>query len=124
MHAGFARSAEVERRTLELASLLAEAAAAIAPELHRAQIYPLEPGMPDPADGRSDHTSFQERGYTVKRSDRTLHPIEAATHGDNKPDKPEAIQPLAMSENPPLLCRHRHEANGVRLPGRQRRETR
>jgi Zn-dependent M28 family amino/carboxypeptidase len=65
VHAGFARSAEVERRTLELASLLAEVAAAISPELHRAQIYPAEPGMADPADGRSDHTSFQERGYTA-----------------------------------------------------------
>jgi leucyl aminopeptidase len=65
IHAGYAGSATVEMRSLQLASLLAHVATAVSPDLTSAQVYPAEPGGDDPADGRSDHSAFQERGYAA-----------------------------------------------------------
>ena len=54
--------------------------------------------------GDRDEDHLAEGAYRLFRwnpqsNDPTeVFTIEAATHGDNKPDKPEAIQPLAMSE--------------------------
>lgn len=65
VHAGFAGSPEVEKRSTTIAERIAAAAHAVAPELPAPQIYRTTLGEPDPADGRSDHTSFQEVGYAA-----------------------------------------------------------
>jgi FMN phosphatase YigB (HAD superfamily) len=63
-HAGFPSAASVESRSLDLASVLARFAPLVAPELGELQIYPDADEHPeDEAAGRSDHGSFQQRGY-------------------------------------------------------------
>jgi leucyl aminopeptidase len=64
VHAGFPSAPSVERRSLELASVLARFAPLVAPELGELQVYPNADEHPeDEAAGRSDHGSFQQRGY-------------------------------------------------------------
>lgn len=64
VHAGFFGSSEVEERSLSLARRLGRMAPEVAPELQAPQIYPGA-GDGDPADGRSDHSSFQSVGYAA-----------------------------------------------------------
>ena len=60
VHVGHAADADVERRSMPLARLVRDAAAAVSPALERLQIYR---SPDDPGDTRSDHTSFQALGY-------------------------------------------------------------
>jgi bacterial leucyl aminopeptidase len=62
LHAGFTESPAVEESSLALARIVARLAAQVSPDLPPAQVYPA-PGEPDPAEQRSDHYSFQVRGY-------------------------------------------------------------
>ena len=65
VHAGFAPSPTTEERSLSLAGLLRRVTSVVAPELEPPQIYRSTLPEGDPADGRSDHTSFQARGYAA-----------------------------------------------------------
>ena len=63
LHAGFAPSRAVEEQSEILAELVRTLAPRVSPNLSRAQVYPKdEQDELDPADGRSDHTSFQTYG--------------------------------------------------------------
>jgi leucyl aminopeptidase len=62
LHAGFTPSATVEARSVTLARAVAELVPQISPALPPPQLYPAT-GEPDPAERRSDHYSFQLRGY-------------------------------------------------------------
>ncbi len=68
VHAGYAPSEDVERRSLLLADRIARVRPAVAKNLQSPQIYPYKgPGSngEDPADRRSDHGSFHRRGYSA-----------------------------------------------------------
>jgi hypothetical protein len=76
LHAGFVPSADVQARSLALAERVARLTSVVSPTLATPQIY----SVADPADGRSDHASFQERGYAacVASEDFFLGPGAAA----------------------------------------------
>lgn len=61
VHAGFSASSEVENRSALLAERIKALQDKVSPNLEIPQIYT----NPDPAAGRSDHASFQERGYAA-----------------------------------------------------------
>jgi hypothetical protein len=63
LHAGFTPSAAVQKLSIRLAELVAAQAAQVVPALPPAQLYPSDEGAADPAEGRSDHFSFQLSGY-------------------------------------------------------------
>ncbi|HJX44079.1 MAG TPA: M28 family peptidase [Geodermatophilus sp.] len=63
LHAGFGPSATVEARSLRLTGLVAAVASQVSPDLPPPQVYPGPDGVPDPAEQRSDHHSFQLNGY-------------------------------------------------------------
>ena len=64
VHAGFLPSAEVQQRSHALAERLGRAASDVSPELPLPQIYLSDESQGrDPAEGRSDHASFQLVGY-------------------------------------------------------------
>ena len=67
VHAGFLPSAEVQRRSLLLAERLARAVEQLSLDLPPPQIYASDSAQQqqDPADGRSDHASFQLVGYAA-----------------------------------------------------------
>jgi bacterial leucyl aminopeptidase len=62
LHAGFTPSSAVEARSIALARAIAELVPQVSPALPPPQVYPAA-GEPDPAERRSDHYSFQIRGY-------------------------------------------------------------
>lgn len=62
LHAGFAPSPAVEALSLALARTLEALAPQVSPGLEP-QVYVTAPGAPDPAQRRSDHASFHERGW-------------------------------------------------------------
>jgi Zn-dependent M28 family amino/carboxypeptidase len=68
VHAGFWPSPDVQSRSNELAKRLEKLQPLVSPELTPPQIY-LSTGeqnqQRDPAEGRSDHSAFQERGYAA-----------------------------------------------------------
>jgi len=66
VHAGFLGSAEVQQRSGALAERIAAAALQVSPRLPEPQIY-LSTSVQerDPAEGRSDHASFQLVGYSA-----------------------------------------------------------
>ena len=59
VHAGCASRSDVEQNSLELCELLRQSVGPVSDGLEAVQIY----RSPDPADGRSDHSSFQSLGY-------------------------------------------------------------
>lgn len=66
VHAGYPPSPDVEARSLALAQFIQGVAGTVAPNLNPPQIYPdRKSGADDLAAGRSDHASFQERGYAA-----------------------------------------------------------
>jgi hypothetical protein len=87
VHAGFKRSAAVEDRSLQLASFLAQVATSVSPELSAAQIYPAVAGEDDEADGRSDHSAFQEVGYCacVACEDLFIGPLSDSPEPEGNP---------------------------------------
>jgi leucyl aminopeptidase len=64
LHAGFTASPAVEKRSLALARMVAELVPQVSPNLAAPQVYPVA-GESDPAEGRSDHYSFQTQGYAA-----------------------------------------------------------
>jgi bacterial leucyl aminopeptidase len=65
VHTGYPPSADVEARSRAIADLLARLAVEVSPNLKPVQTYPDPERLGDPAAGRSDHASFQERGYAA-----------------------------------------------------------
>lgn len=63
IHLGCRTSPDVEAASLPLAVALRQAAAQVSPRIAAPQIYRSGPGIGDPADGRSDHSSFHAYGY-------------------------------------------------------------
>lgn len=61
VHAGYRSSTDVQDRSLSLAKRIETLVQQVSPALALPQIYV----HPDPADGRSDHASFQQRGYAA-----------------------------------------------------------
>jgi bacterial leucyl aminopeptidase len=61
VHVGIDTSPDVQERSLVLARRIHRLTGQISPGLEAPQIYT----SPDPAAGRSDHASFQERGYAA-----------------------------------------------------------
>jgi bacterial leucyl aminopeptidase len=64
VHAGFTPSHAVQERSLVLAQRIDELIPQVSPDLSAAQIYPTG-DAPDPAERRSDHSSFQMHGFTA-----------------------------------------------------------
>jgi hypothetical protein len=63
VHAGFLPSPAVQALSAVIAERARRLASAIAPGLGTMQLYLSSPGATDPAEGRSDHTPFQSRGW-------------------------------------------------------------
>jgi bacterial leucyl aminopeptidase len=61
VHVGYRASANVQKRSLVLAKRLQRLVSVLSPNLQSPQIYT----QPDPAEGRSDHASFHQRGYAA-----------------------------------------------------------
>jgi bacterial leucyl aminopeptidase len=61
VHVGYAASTNVQKRSLVLAKRLKRLVSVLSPNLELPQIYT----QPDPAEGRSDHASFHQRGYAA-----------------------------------------------------------
>ena len=67
LHVGISRSSgadersDVEERSLRLVRMMEQVSRYVSPGLETPQIY----ASPDPAAGRSDHSSFQRRGYAA-----------------------------------------------------------
>jgi bacterial leucyl aminopeptidase len=61
VHVGYQASANVQKRSLVLAKRLQRLVSVLSPNLQSPQIYT----QPDPAQGRSDHASFHQRGYAA-----------------------------------------------------------
>lgn len=83
VHSGFFGGTAVEARSLALAQMIHDVVEQVSPGLNSPQIFPNDPGGFDPADERSDHFAFQQRGYAacVTCEDLFVGP---------KPDSPEA----------------------------------
>ena len=62
IHYGHRANPAIELRSEPLAALVAECAAML-DELGDAEVYFTTPGRDDPADSRSDHSSFQRNGF-------------------------------------------------------------
>jgi bacterial leucyl aminopeptidase len=65
LHAGFTPSRTVQARSDRLASLISCLCPLVSPALPAPQRYPGPNGSSDPAEGRSDHYSFQLEGYAA-----------------------------------------------------------
>lgn len=68
LHAGYWPSQEVQMRSLALAERVSRIARQVSPELQAPQVYVSKGALQadrDPAEGRSDHAAFHERGYTA-----------------------------------------------------------
>jgi leucyl aminopeptidase len=86
LHAGFTPSTAIEARSLTLARAVAALVPQVSAALPSAQLYPVT-GEPDPAERRSDHYSFQRRGYPACLASEDLF----AGPGPNAP--PEEMNP-------------------------------
>jgi hypothetical protein len=65
LHAGFSPVLAVQERSIRLAELIADLIPQVSPGLPTPQIYPGPNDGFDPAQGRSDHYSFQLEGYAA-----------------------------------------------------------
>jgi bacterial leucyl aminopeptidase len=65
VHTGFPANPAIEERSLALAQLVYDVIEQVSPGLNLPQIFPDVPGGSDPADDRSDHSPFQQRGYAA-----------------------------------------------------------
>jgi hypothetical protein len=59
LHAGFTPTPAVQSRSIKLAQLIAAMIPEVSPTLPAPQLYPGGAGQSDPAENRSDHSSFQ-----------------------------------------------------------------
>lgn len=88
VHVGYAASADVEKRSLFLAQRLDRLVSTLSPTLDRPQIYTHSSFPPDPAEGRSDHASFHQRGYAacVTSEDFFVGPDVASPPAEENPN--------------------------------------
>jgi Zn-dependent M28 family amino/carboxypeptidase len=86
LHAGIRPFPDVEARSIVLADELKQVMASVSPDL-APQVYSTktEPEG-DPGDGRSDHGSFQERGYTACLAIEDLFPGPGGAELEGNPD--------------------------------------
>jgi len=90
VHAGYLPSADVQERSEALARRLRDLASRVSPDLAEAQIY-VSTGLGDrrdPAEGRSDHAPFQERGYAacVTSEDFFAGPLRDSPEPEDNPN--------------------------------------
>jgi hypothetical protein len=82
IHVGYQADLDVQNRSLVLAKRIEKFANQISPALQPIQIYT----QPDPAASRSDHASFQERGYAACLTSEDFfagpHPDSPAPEGN------------------------------------------
>jgi Zn-dependent M28 family amino/carboxypeptidase len=64
LHFGFTPSTGVQQRSAKLAQLISSIVPEVSPTLPLPQLYP-NGNQTDPAEGRSDHYSFQREGYAA-----------------------------------------------------------
>jgi len=64
LHAGFGPSPAVEAQSVGLTELIAKLVPQVSPTLPAPQLYPAADGS-DPGEARSDHYSFQRRGFAA-----------------------------------------------------------
>lgn len=100
LHAGFWPSQEVQRRSLELAEHIKRLTGKVSPNLEAPQLHVSEGPSPterDPAEGRSDHASFQERGYPACTASENFflgpgdQDLDRNPNYHEKGDKPEFV---------------------------------
>jgi hypothetical protein len=84
VHVGHKNSPAVEKRSLKLAQQIEKLVPQVAPNLKSPQIYTT----PDAGDPRSDHSSFQQVGYTacLVSEDLFMGPPEIPRPGVNNPN--------------------------------------
>jgi Zn-dependent M28 family amino/carboxypeptidase len=84
VHVGYAASANVQERSLVLAQRLEQLVPILSSTLQSPQIYT----QPDPAEGRSDHASFHQRGYAacVTSEDFFAGPLPASPTAEPNPN--------------------------------------
>lgn len=89
IHAGYLPDSEVQTRSFTLAERVQRLAGTVAPQLATAQIYQsFGASDRDPAEGRSDHHSFQQRGYAacVATEDFFIGPTPASPTPEANPN--------------------------------------
>ncbi|GIE99565.1 M20/M25/M40 family metallo-hydrolase [Paractinoplanes rishiriensis] len=86
LHAGHRTDPGVESASRQLAGELHHLTALMAPELEPPQIYHSDLPGGDPADGRSDHSSFQLRGYPACLASEDFFAGPAGTDPEPNPD--------------------------------------
>jgi bacterial leucyl aminopeptidase len=84
VHVGYAASDDVQTRSLVLAERLQKLVSVLSPNLELPQIYT----QPDPAEGRSDHASFHQRGYAacVTSEDFFAGPLPTSPNSEPNPN--------------------------------------
>lgn len=91
VHAGFLPSEETQNRSHELARRIGAVTPEVAPKLDPPQIYlstGTAPGQRDPAEGRSDHSPFQDHGYAacVTSEDFFAGPLPESPSSEPNPE--------------------------------------
>lgn len=84
VHVGYISSANVQERSFILAQRLEKLVPILSPTLQPPQIYT----QPDPAEGRSDHASFHQRGYAacVTSEDFFAGPLPTSPSAEPNPN--------------------------------------
>jgi bacterial leucyl aminopeptidase len=82
VHIGYAASANVQGRSQVLAQRLEQLVPLLSPNLELPQIYT----QPDPAEGRSDHASFHQRGYAACVTSEDFFAGPLPTSPDSEPN--------------------------------------
>ena len=106
VHLGFPTDPDVEARSFRLAEIIGAATEAVSQSLRPPQIYRAN----DPAAGRSDHASFQERGYAacVMSEDFFIGP---------RPDSPEPQQNPNYHKPGDVIIDFKYTADIARVVG-------
>lgn len=86
LHAGHRADPEVEAASLRLAAELHDLAAPVSPKLSPPQIFHSDLPGGDPADGRSDHSSFHLRGYPACLASEDFFAGPDGTGSEPNPD--------------------------------------
>lgn len=82
VHIGYAASANVQERSQVLAQRIERLVPLLSPNLTLPQIYT----RPDPAEGRSDHASFHQRGYAACVTSEDFFAGPLPTSPDSEPN--------------------------------------
>lgn len=99
IHVGFRSSSDVEARSKLLAKRIHSLRETVSSNLEAPQIYPGKDGI-DPADGRSDHASFQQRGYAacVASEDFFVGPNQNSPAPEDNPNYHKSTDTFVDSE--------------------------